>query len=290
MASAVRLGAPAGDVAALSSVNTVLAALLGRAFLGEVLQLRHVVAMACSMAGAILISRPSFLFESAAGESDVPSLAYALAVLAGFSMSCIAICARKADKTDVWVFNLSPSAAGISFILASSTPLLDDATLSPLLEHPGQAFGWLALNVVLIAGSIACNSAGSMWCPAAVSATMSSAARILFGYVADIFIFGLRIQLLSVGGAALMMCGVLVMTLARAPRQPEDDASLKEQPETSAVASPPATDTDETESLASFIAAEFVELQGYETPLRQRKPAGAPTSPLASVLGASAQP
>eukprot|EP00929_Paragymnodinium_shiwhaense_P058013 TRINITY_DN2905_c0_g1_i2.p1 TRINITY_DN2905_c0_g1~~TRINITY_DN2905_c0_g1_i2.p1 ORF type:complete len:373 (-),score=51.14 TRINITY_DN2905_c0_g1_i2:360-1478(-) len=287
MSSAVRLGAPAGDVAALTSVNTVMAALMGRAFLGEALQRLHVLALLFSMSGALLISRPSFLFGSPDGSDSGHWLAYLLALAGGFSLSCVAIAARKASKTSVWIFNLSPCAAcTFAFLCLPLTPIMDDATMQPLLRNPEHGLAWLLLLTLLSVGAIGCNTAGCMWCPAAVSATLSSAARILFGYVADVVIFGLGISSTSLGGAALMLCGVVVMALVRAPERPEAVSSPKVEagPACSADA---ATDADENESLASFIAAEFATKDGHEAPLRQRRNLDT-FSTAATMIGAAA--
>eukprot|EP00929_Paragymnodinium_shiwhaense_P058012 TRINITY_DN2905_c0_g1_i1.p1 TRINITY_DN2905_c0_g1~~TRINITY_DN2905_c0_g1_i1.p1 ORF type:complete len:374 (-),score=52.53 TRINITY_DN2905_c0_g1_i1:371-1492(-) len=272
MSTAVRLGAPAGDVAALTSVNTVIAALMGRAFLGEALQRLHVLALLFSMAGALLISKPSFLFGSGDGSGSGHVLAYLLALAGGFSLSCVAIAARKASKTSVWIFNLSPCAAcTFAFLCLPLTPAMDDATMQPLLDKPEQGLAWLLLLTVLSVGTIGLNTAGSMWCPAAVSATLSSASRILFGYLADVVIFGKGISPTSLGGAGLMLCGVVVMALVRAPPRPAGASSPK-APTSPACSADTATAEDENESLASFIAAEFATKDGHEAEaLRQRR-------------------
>lgn len=54
--SAILAGAHIGSVGALLSVNTVVAALLGRLVLGEALGKLHILAVFFSLAGAILIS------------------------------------------------------------------------------------------------------------------------------------------------------------------------------------------------------------------------------------------
>merc|ERR1719440_220395 len=76
---AVQLGTPLGDVASLMSINIVVAAFLGRAFLGEALKCVHFLALACSVCGAVLISQPPFLFGGAAADASVPWLGYLLA-------------------------------------------------------------------------------------------------------------------------------------------------------------------------------------------------------------------
>jgi len=284
MSCAVQLGAPAGDVAALTSVNTVFAALMARAFLGEPLQYLHIIALLCSVCGAVLIARPSFLFGTPAdGAASPSSFAYAFAVFAGFCLSCIAICARKAADTSVWLFNLSPAAWGaVYFMLLPLSPLVDDSSLQSLLDSPAEGTGWIVFHIILLILAIATNSAGSMWCPAAVSATVNSTSRILCGYVADVLLFRLAISPLSLAGAGLMLSGVIVMALVRTPTSAKSAAEAEEGMQ-------PASEGDENESLASFVAAEFAQQEGHEsTALRQRKTTATTIESPATVIGAAA--
>lgn len=61
---AILAGAHIGSVAALGSVNTVVAALLGRLVLGEPLGKWHVLAMLLFLVGAVLISDPKEALSS----------------------------------------------------------------------------------------------------------------------------------------------------------------------------------------------------------------------------------
>merc|ERR1719387_1256556 len=95
---AVGLGASPGDVAALGSINTVVAAMLARIFLGEPLGWAHGCAVGLSVTGAVLISQPGFLFESSSTEAGAPWLGYIMATLAGFTQACVFIGVRKSES------------------------------------------------------------------------------------------------------------------------------------------------------------------------------------------------
>eukprot|EP00929_Paragymnodinium_shiwhaense_P066218 TRINITY_DN33191_c0_g1_i10.p1 TRINITY_DN33191_c0_g1~~TRINITY_DN33191_c0_g1_i10.p1 ORF type:complete len:310 (+),score=28.58 TRINITY_DN33191_c0_g1_i10:241-1170(+) len=286
MIVAVRLGAPTGDVAALSSVNTVFAALLGRVFLGEPLQLSHCVSVLCCMTGGVLISKPVFIFGNPS--SVVPIAAYLSAVAAGFFSACIAISARKAGGSSPWFLNMCASTTGsVVFALLPMTPLLDDPEFSISQHNVGEGALFIAANFVLFVVGIGVTTGGAMLCPAAVTATVNVSARITLGYMADVLIFGGSIDPLSLCGAALMLGAVLVMACARKPA-----AEVEEESPKSADSSPaatrlsdaePAAADDETNSLASFIATEFVAERGYQSSVRHRRQTGADESGLSPV-------
>merc|ERR1712232_732749 len=96
-ALSVRAGTPLGDVATFTSINMVIAAFLGRVFLGEALWFVHVIALFSSFGGAVLISKPVFIFGGAGGADNgwAASVGYLLALAAGFSQAAQFVCSRK---------------------------------------------------------------------------------------------------------------------------------------------------------------------------------------------------
>ena len=82
-----------GAAGALSSVNTIVAALLGHFVLGEDFSRLHLLALLLAMGGAILIWDPESI-----GTSDPKVLGNTLALLGGFSSGCATIVTRKAGK------------------------------------------------------------------------------------------------------------------------------------------------------------------------------------------------
>ena len=90
---AVLAGAHVGSVGALSSVNTVVAALLGRLVLGEALGKLHVLAMFLAVGGAVLIWDPESV-----GTADSKLLGNALALLSGILSGCMYVFSRGSSE------------------------------------------------------------------------------------------------------------------------------------------------------------------------------------------------
>ena len=82
-----------GSVAALSSVSTITAALLGHFLLGEALGRLHMLALLLVVGGAVQIWDSETI-----GTSDPRVLGNTLALLAGISAACGTVCARKSGK------------------------------------------------------------------------------------------------------------------------------------------------------------------------------------------------
>eukprot|EP00913_Durusdinium_trenchii_P001687 g1561.t1 len=92
--SAILAGAHIGSVGALLSVNTVVAALLGRLVLGEALGKLHILAVFFSLAGAILISD----LDQVINLDSTAMLGNALALSAGVCLGCMFISSRKSGS------------------------------------------------------------------------------------------------------------------------------------------------------------------------------------------------
>jgi len=280
-----------GDVAALTSVNMVVAAFLGRVLLGEALRWIHLFALACSLVGATLISQPSFLFPDSGSGSDSRWVGYVLAPASGFFQAFVFISSRKSAGTSAWLHLLSTMAqCGLAGLLLPFLPAVSDHTLEPLGELPLLAVGWLALILGSIFVTSLSTSVASRWCPAAVSATTTTAVRMSCSYTAQVLLFGEDLGALTLLGAALMLVGVVAMAGARA-------AGPRAEPQAEAADGSPALPLEalreaageeaETESLASFIAAEFVDRSPHDKAVRQRRaPMG--SEPAAQQIGAMA--
>lgn len=253
----VRLGVNAGDVAALSSINTVFASLLGRAFLNEAFGWIHVVSLCFTLSGAVLVAKPSFLFGDSSG-IEIPWLGYILALGSGVFYAGGFISSRKAIGVSVW--HLTGSVlwiSAIAFVLLPVT-LVDDFTLDPLLASPGMAVGLLGLTIFVSILGWVLLCAGAKWCPAAVSATTMTGSRMVSGYAAQAIFFGSTPDSITMLGAALMLGGVVAVTLAR--------GTASAAVESTQVQLPSATEHDFPEesidSLSRFIAAEYVDVSG----------------------------
>ncbi|CAK9011531.1 unnamed protein product [Durusdinium trenchii] len=252
---AILAGAHIGSVAALGSVNTVVAALLGRLVLGEPLGKWHVLAILLFLVGAVLISDPREALASM-GSSLLGNL---LALLAGITLGFVFISARKAGQASSTLLTFSAMAQRV--VACWATALLlgkADGNIESLAESPPKSmlFFLLLLLVLLLANWL--SSLASKLCPAALTATLLTGGQMITGYLLDIFAFGKLPKVITLIGASLMFLAVLTMTLARLP--------------------PNTVETDSPSSLANFMAAEYaerknvmVEDQDQEMPSGPRK-------------------
>jgi len=277
---AVRSGVPMGDIAAFTSINMVFAALLGRLFLGEALGRVHIVALSSSLAGALLISKPGFIFGEPAS-SSASGVGYLFALAAGVSQAALFICARKSRGSSVLYHSLaSQSCAGMTMLLICATGVIEDSSLSNVATFPWEAVGWTGLLYLCVfTGTFFLSSAAKM-CPAAVSAMVCTAAHMIIGYVVQVLFLGVTPEMSTVGGAILMFAGVVVMVVARAAAaspavSPTVEDAVGQSCAVSEAGSSTTTslpDEDDTESLASFVSSEFAVWAPHEKSVRQRFP------------------
>jgi len=274
---AVQLGTPMGDVSALMSINIVLAAVLGRMFLGEPIRSMHYLAVCLAFAGAVFISQPSFLFGS--DERQGLSVGYVLAPIAGFCNAWNFICSRKCSGISSWYPTMSATVLCLPvFLILPHTPWLKDGSLATLERVPvWSVVAWiLALAICNVARALMLN-AGAKLCPAAVSATVGNTANLISGYAMQILFFSFTPSPVTIAGAGLMLASVAAMALARPPVEAKiSDQTLASATSTmSTVSSTEVLDMEEVDgeseapSLASFIASELSEYSlgsGTETP------------------------
>jgi len=284
-------GAPLGDASTLFSINVVVAALLGRIFLGEPLKALHICALLSSTVGAVLVSKPQALFgasEEAEAPHGQPVLGYALALLAGVASGGIFIAARKAQGINPSVLMFSVSINdGASFWVLYLSGVLEPVSLSPFLVEPGlAALAFLALFVLFM---LLCStvSAGGQLCPAVVSATLYTSVGMTASFVGQTVLKQEYPNRASLVGAGFMLLGVALMALARrAPSAPSSscgggaaadiESSSEATASTSTMSSASAKvsetsaanrneageeseveEEDDAASLATFIASEF---------------------------------
>eukprot|EP00931_Biecheleriopsis_adriatica_P101944 TRINITY_DN76991_c0_g1_i1.p1 TRINITY_DN76991_c0_g1~~TRINITY_DN76991_c0_g1_i1.p1 ORF type:complete len:381 (-),score=83.10 TRINITY_DN76991_c0_g1_i1:172-1314(-) len=290
---AIACGAPLGDVSALTSVNVVVAAFLGRAFLGEPLRWLHVSAVGLSLAGALLISKPSAMFEGTSDSSDFDTgklVGYALALGSGVASGGVFIAARKVQGISVSILTSSVSfQEGIALLALSYSKTIDEPSLEQSfaknqLAVIGMLLALLSLSLV---GSM-CMSVGAQLCPAAASSTIWTSVGMSLGYLAQYLMTQRPPELLSLVGAGLMLLAVMVIAFTRLQSSVSD-------PPTEMTSQSPAASTntneavdpiedDDAESLSSFIASEF---SGISSP-KPRHRRVASTLPVMQIVGATA--
>jgi len=271
---AIRAGMAAGDLSALTSINMVFSAILGRIFLGEVMWIAHAVALAMSLAGAVLMARPGPLAGTET-TSGMSIMGFMLATASGFTTASLFICSRKSASVSPWHLSVSTAALGVPlFLLLSQSPWVDDFSLQPVVQHPKQAAAFLVLLSVLALLTILCVSIAAQWCPAMVSATVHTGSRMVGGYVAQVVLFGTVPDMISLTGAGLLFASVVIVAVARArettrgsPKQDQDPESTQQD---AVDKEADAQEEEDEESLAHFVASEFAEFEPHQQPLRHR--------------------
>lgn len=241
---AVLAGADVGSVGALCSVNTVVAALLGRLVLDEPLRPVHCVAVLLSLVGAVLISDPKEAMKS----MGTSLFGNGLALLGGVALGGMFISSRKSGGASFFMLTTSAMGQrGIVCWVLSFIPVVPDGNFRALADSvPKTMLLFAALTVILIMSNLLATVA-SKNCPAALSSTVFTGTQMATGYLLDIIIFRSVPKTLTVIGAVLMFCAVVTMALTRLPAKALE-------------ATPSARRESRESSLASFAASEFAEV------------------------------
>ncbi|CAE7782494.1 NLRC5 [Symbiodinium sp. CCMP2456] len=143
-------GAPMGSIGVLSSVNTVVAALLGRVVLGEPLGKLHILAVLFSVAGAVLISDPKATVSEGTASGASAYLGYVLALLSGVSLGFIFISSRKSKSASPMLLTTSSMTFRcVTCCTLACIPAANSGGLQVLADSPG--FAVLLLLVLLVA-------------------------------------------------------------------------------------------------------------------------------------------
>ncbi|CAE7566132.1 PGC [Symbiodinium pilosum] len=274
----VLVGAAPGDVAALTSIDIIAAALLGLVFLGERVSIFHFLALILSVTGALCISQPHFLFGNVEGERS--PVGYCMAMLSGCFQACSFICARK--STHIPATQLAFASLVFAVPAAFLPPICHvgaTESVEEMVERPWQVLGLLVILTVWVLVSILLPAAGATRCPAAVSATVFTSSSMITGYVAQTALFSEAPKPLKLLGAGCMLCSVVMMAV-RCRGKDSEEACEDSLPDTSATSCETPQD-DETLSLGSFVASE-VSFTSSSSRLRQRSS----SKPLPQRLGA----
>lgn len=270
MIIAVQIGAAPGDVAALTSINIVFAALLGHLFLSERLRCMHILALLLSISGAVLIAKPDIIFgASDSGMSSV--IGNLLALTSGFCISCVFICARK--SADISMTHMACYTAGVASILCSVlpfAPFIDEVSFSVALASPWTLLALVGASLAITVLAISLDTIGSVACPAAVSATVRTASSMICGYMAQTLLFDMVPEVLTIVGAVLMLAAVVIMASVRVSQRQPPVETETDQHVMSDTGSNVSTDTAK-ESLACFVASEFAEWEPHIN-MRLRRP------------------
>eukprot|EP00931_Biecheleriopsis_adriatica_P104104 TRINITY_DN78841_c0_g1_i1.p1 TRINITY_DN78841_c0_g1~~TRINITY_DN78841_c0_g1_i1.p1 ORF type:complete len:391 (+),score=49.63 TRINITY_DN78841_c0_g1_i1:53-1174(+) len=261
---ALTLGAPLGDVSALQTINVVFAALFGLIFLGEQLNKLHATSVVLSLVGAVLVSKPDALFQR---ETSVPWVGYLLALGAGLLTAAMFIAARKSQGTSSLVLSCSVCVQeGVVQWIIVLTGLVKEDPVHATVSTPGLTGASLTVLILIVFLYFFAMNAGSQMCPAVTSSMIFTSVPMTLGYLAQTFYQRDAPQVVTVLGALLMLLAVSLMAVARskmstASNMAEDRVEPKcLESESTTSGSDIVARAPSTESLASFIAAEFAGL------------------------------
>ena len=252
----------------------------------------HLLALLLSVAGALCISQPQFLFGDV-GEQQSP-LGYCLAMMSGCFQACSFVCARKSAHISVSLLAFVTLLFAVPAALLPPIFRVGGATNSfePVLEKPWQAVGLLCILTVWTFFSILLPAAGATRCPAAVSATVFTSSSMITGYVAQTILFGNAPKPLKLLGAGCMLLSVVMMAIRCHVPEPEEACTADTAGGAEVVLEPGAAEDDETLSLGSFVASE-ISFTSSSRSLRRRSTAGSANAansaglkPVAQRLGA----
>jgi drug/metabolite transporter (DMT)-like permease len=192
---------PLADATAIQYMNPVITAVLAGVFLGEGLRGREIVLALLALVGAVLISRPSFLFASLA--PPLPTWPLVVAVLGAFASAFAYLLVRTLGKTE------SPQVVVLYFPLVAVPLTLPEAAGHLLMPTPSEWLILLALGVFTQLGQQRLTVGLSL--ERAGPATAISYLQIVFAFVWSVALFHERIEWLTLLGSALIVGAALVI-------------------------------------------------------------------------------
>ncbi|CAJ1430243.1 unnamed protein product [Effrenium voratum] len=207
---AVLAGAYVGSVAALKSVNSIVAA-LGTVAMGEEFGWMHLLSVTLFVTGAILTADPEEVVASTGSTLFGSGLALSSGICSGGS----ALFGRKLKEVNpsivststllhMWIF---------SWMLHFIEGVPSGSFQSMESARPQSVALLLSLPVLLL-GDTTCGAIASQKCPPAVNTTVTTATNMLAGFCLDYFLRG-HAKLVTILGALLIFAAVLTMLRAQ---------------------------------------------------------------------------
>jgi drug/metabolite transporter (DMT)-like permease len=197
---------PLAEVTTIHYVNPILTALLAGLVLREKVTWGLAAAIAVSLAGVVIVSRPQSIFG---GTDSLDPFAVGIA-LAGAAFSAAAyVTVRRLRTSD------HPAVVVFYFPVVATPVFLPLALRVWVWPTP---FEWLVLLGVGVATQIAqiCLTEGLGRTPAGPATTVGYV-QIAFAMLWSATIFGVVPDLVALGGAALVFCGIAILVLTRRP-------------------------------------------------------------------------
>jgi drug/metabolite transporter (DMT)-like permease len=199
---------PLAEVTTIHYVNPILTAVLAALFLRERVTWGLAAAIGVSLAGVLVVARPQSVFG---GETALDTFAVGVALAGALFSAAAYVTVRRLRTSD------APSVIVLYFPLVATPVFLPLALRVWVWPTPHE---WLALLGVGVATQIAqvCLTEGLGRTPAG-SATAVGYVQIAFAMLWSATIFDVVPDLVAIGGAGLVFCGIAILVLTR-PRTP----------------------------------------------------------------------
>lgn len=200
---------PLGDATAIQYTNPVLTAILGAAILGESIRRSDVAGATMSVAGVLLIARPSFLFGTA---ESLPTWGLLAASLAAVTSAMAYIAVRALRSTD------DPLVVVFWFPLVAAPVVIPWALASWVTPTPIEWALMLAIGCVTHASQIFLTR-GIHLVPAG-RATSVGYLQVVFAFLIGVTVFDEALNAWNICGALAIFSGTLITSgaLRRRPR------------------------------------------------------------------------
>jgi drug/metabolite transporter (DMT)-like permease len=196
---------PLADVTVIHFTNPVFTALFAAAFIGERLGKREFVGLPLCLAGVAFVAQPSFLFGEGARNLDMTAVAAALGAAILSSIAYTAV--RGLRETDdplvvVFYFPLVATPASVPFMITRA-----------LWPTPLEWLLLVGVGVVTQIGQVFLTK--GLHRERAGRATSMSYIQVVFAATWGLLFFHEIPNALSIVGAVLILCGMLVVSRAR---------------------------------------------------------------------------
>jgi drug/metabolite transporter (DMT)-like permease len=196
---------PLGEATLIQYTNPIFATILAALWVGERVRVGEMICLATAMAGVVLITRPGFLFGTAAGLHDPHDVAIALfgAVCSGAAYAAVRKMGSREHSTVV-VFYLPLVTFPIAIPFASNNWLMPTGT------------EWLLLLGVGLATQLAqVYMTRGLQAETAVRATTTGYLQIVFAGVWGALLLRERPSAWTLAGAAVIVASALVLALGK---------------------------------------------------------------------------
>ncbi|XP_006824538.1 solute carrier family 35 member G1-like [Saccoglossus kowalevskii] len=219
-----------GDATSIAAGTLpIFAPMFACVFIQEKCKPRDCIGIAINVAGIILISRPEFIFGTAAASSD---LGYMYAVAAGLLVSTGAVCAKAmSDDLSLIVVVFYNGLFGFVIMLIFVYPTSSDRIYTFILEYPITTAYLVGMVALFLAYLYSFNRSLQLQSVGKTSILTNDC--LVVSFIADVVVFHQELVSLELIGAALIILSsilVFVFTWLETRHTLEEEAKLLQNP------------------------------------------------------------